>query len=30
MAQLRRNLETDPSHPRYLVTKAGMGYRFEG
>ncbi|MFG2324547.1 response regulator [Streptomyces sp. NPDC048568] len=30
MAQLRRKLETDPSHPRYLVTEAGMGYRFEG
>ncbi|MET8902807.1 hypothetical protein [Streptomyces sp. NPDC004538] len=30
MAQLRRKLETDPSHPRYLVTKAGMGHRFEG
>ncbi|RDD89775.1 response regulator [Streptomyces parvulus] len=29
MAQLRRKLETDPSHPRYLVTEAGMGYRFE-
>ncbi|MCF2127674.1 response regulator [Strepomyces sp. STD 3.1] len=30
MAQLRRKLETDPSRPRYLVTEAGMGYRFEG
>ncbi|MFH8658623.1 response regulator [Streptomyces afghaniensis] len=30
MAQLRRKLETDPSHPRYLITEAGMGYRFEG
>lgn len=30
MAQLRRKLETDPSHPRYLVTEPGMGYRFEG
>ncbi|MBD0744934.1 response regulator [Streptomyces sp. CBMA152] len=30
MAQLRRKLETDPSHPRYLVTAPGMGYRFEG
>ncbi|WP_226486522.1 response regulator [Streptomyces parvulus] len=29
MAQLRRKLETDPSHPRHLVTEAGMGYRFE-
>ncbi|MFD7438515.1 response regulator [Streptomyces sp. NPDC059861] len=30
MAQLRRKLEADPSHPRYLVTEPGMGYRFEG
>lgn len=29
MAQLRRKLETDPSHPRHLVTEPGMGYRFE-
>ncbi|MEU9336238.1 response regulator transcription factor [Streptomyces sp. NPDC048290] len=30
MAQLRRKLESDPSHPRYLITEPGMGYRFEG
>ncbi|MFE7173304.1 response regulator [Streptomyces sp. NPDC057616] len=30
MAQLRRKLETDPSHPRHLITEPGMGYRFEG
>ncbi|MFJ9005697.1 response regulator [Streptomyces canus] len=30
MAQLRRKLETDPAHPRYLITEPGMGYRFEG
>lgn len=30
MAQLRRKLETEPSHPRYLITEPGMGYRFEG
>ena len=30
MAQLRRKLETDPSHPHYLITEPGMGYRFEG
>ncbi len=30
MAQLRRKLETDPSHPRHLITEPGMGYRVEG
>ncbi|GCE00010.1 MULTISPECIES: response regulator [Embleya] len=30
MAQLRRKLEHDPSHPRHLLTEPGMGYRFEG
>ncbi|WP_328408441.1 response regulator transcription factor [Streptomyces violaceus] len=29
MAQLRRKLEKDPSHPCYLITEPGMGYRFE-
>ncbi|WP_436790365.1 response regulator [Yinghuangia sp. YIM S10712] len=29
MAQLRRKLEPDPSHPRHLRTEPGMGYRFE-
>ncbi|WP_353648316.1 response regulator [Nakamurella sp. A5-74] len=29
LAQLRRKLEPDPAHPRYLHTEAGMGYRFE-
>ncbi|MEV7441282.1 response regulator [Streptomyces sp. NPDC091204] len=29
MAQLRRKLEADPSHPRHFVTEPGMGYRFE-
>ena len=28
MAQLRRKLEPDPSHPLYLITEPGMGYRF--
>jgi two-component system KDP operon response regulator KdpE len=28
MAQLRRKLEDDPSHPRHLITEPGMGYRF--
>ncbi|WP_422934747.1 response regulator [Sinomonas sp. P47F7] len=29
MAQLRRKLESDPAHPRHLLTEAGRGYRFE-
>ena len=29
LAQLRRKLEDDPSHPTYLLTEAGMGYRFQ-
>jgi len=28
-AQLRRKLEVDPSHPKHLITEAGMGYRFQ-
>ena len=28
MAQLRRKLEADPARPRFLVTEAGVGYRF--
>ncbi|MGH3310578.1 MAG: response regulator [Streptomyces sp.] len=28
MAQLRRKLEADPSHPRHFLTVPGMGYRF--
>jgi two-component system KDP operon response regulator KdpE len=28
VAQLRRKLETDPAHPRYLLTEPGVGYRF--
>ncbi len=27
MGQLRQKLETDPSHPRYLITEPGVGYR---
>ena len=29
LAQLRRKLEDDPSHPTHLLTEAGMGYRFQ-
>lgn len=27
--RLRRKIEEDPKHPRYLVTKRGVGYSFE-
>ncbi|MBI4498465.1 MAG: response regulator transcription factor [Chloroflexi bacterium] len=27
--RLRRKLEPDPQHPRYLLTEPGVGYRFE-
>ncbi len=29
MAQLRRKLEPDPARPQYLLTEAGMGYRYQ-
>lgn len=29
MAHVRRKLEPDPSRPRYFLTEAGVGYRFE-
>ncbi len=28
MRQLRKKLEDDPKHPRYLITESGIGYRF--
>jgi len=27
MAQLRRKVESDSAHPRYLITEPGVGYR---
>lgn len=29
IAQLRKKIEPDPGHPRYLLTESGMGYRFQ-
>jgi two-component system, OmpR family, KDP operon response regulator KdpE len=29
LAQIRRKLEADPSHPKHFITEPGMGYRFE-
>jgi len=29
MAHIRRKLEPDPANPKYFITEAGMGYRFE-
>ena len=29
IAALRRKLEPDPAHPRYLLTSTGLGYRFQ-
>jgi two-component system KDP operon response regulator KdpE len=28
VGRLRRKLEPDPAHPRYLMTESGVGYRF--
>ena len=30
VAQLRRKLEPDPAHPKYLLTEFRVGYRFQG
>ena len=27
MRRLREKIEPDPSHPRYLITMRGLGYR---
>ena len=29
IANLRKKVETKPSHPRYLITVPGVGYRFD-
>jgi len=29
IGQLRRKLEPDPTHPRYLLTEAGRGYTLD-
>jgi len=29
MAHLRRKLEADPAHPKYLITEVGVGYRLK-
>ena len=30
MRRLREKIEEDPSHPRYLLTVRGLGYKLEG
>lgn len=28
IAQLRKKIETDPNHPKHIITESGVGYRF--
>ena len=28
MANIRRKIEKDSAHPRYIITEVGVGYRF--
>ena len=30
IGQLRRKIEPDPAHPRFILTVSGVGYRFNG
>ena len=30
IAQLRKKIEADPNHPKYVITESGIGYRFNG
>jgi two-component system, OmpR family, KDP operon response regulator KdpE len=30
VAQIRKKIEDDPNHPKYLITESGVGYRFSG
>jgi two-component system KDP operon response regulator KdpE len=30
VGQLRKKLEPEPSHPKFLLTESGLGYRFVG
>jgi DNA-binding response OmpR family regulator len=30
LARLRKKIEADPRHPKYIETVRGLGYRFNG